>query len=85
MELESRASARVPEAQRPPEAPAALGVIEQIVSAAGIIELEPEAPEVIAPPARPPAAAGEETHQAEAIAKLESWLNAVRRAKEARR
>lgn len=85
MELESRASARVPEAQRPPEAPAALGAIEEIVSAAGIIELEPEAPEAIAPPARPPAAAEEETHQAEAIAKLESWLNAVRRAKEARR
>lgn len=83
MELEARASALAP--QMPPEAPAAPGALEEIVSAAGIIELEPEAPAAIAPPARPTAAPAEEALRAEAIGRLESWLNAVRRTKEARR
>ncbi len=91
MELESRVPAPAPEPRRPAEAPAAppalaaLGPIEEIVSAAGIIEPEPEAPAPMAPPARPMASPGEEARRAEKIAELESWLDAVRRAKEARR
>ncbi|OGW60260.1 MAG: hypothetical protein A2V83_09040 [Nitrospirae bacterium RBG_16_64_22] len=88
MDLESRAPVRAPEPRVPAEAPAAppaLGAIEEIVSAAGIVESEPEAPAPLAPPARPPTAAGEEARRAETIAALQSWLDVVRRAKEAKR